>query len=735
MSVQIHEETLTFHLCNDQLSYILNILPNGEPGSVYFGSRLNDERDYAFLHRRFGWGQDAVSSTDTGALSMGKICREYPSGGTGDFRLPAYIIRQENGSTASDYRYTGYRVFRGKKPLPGLPATYVEEDSEADTLELILSDQLTGGELCLSYTVFSHLPVIARSTCFVNRGNEKLVLNTLMSTSIDFPDRDFEMITLNGAWARERHATCWPLHEGVQEIRSNRGISSAEFNPFFALKRPNADEFSGEVYGFSLVYSGNHCERCELDTTGMLRCNAGINPEGFAWAVRPGESFWSPECVMVYSESGLNGMSNVFHKLYRTRLARGKWRDLPRPILFNNWEATEMSFTEERLLAIVRKAKGLGAELFVLDDGWFGARNNDHAGLGDWDIVNYNKLPDGLDGFAEKVRAEGLGFGFWIEPEMVNEDSALYRAHPDWVISAPGRHKTLSRNQMVLDFSKKEVTDHLYQVLRKQFAAVRPAYIKWDMNRCLTEVFSSARPAEEQGENFHRYILGVYSLYERLTSEFPEILFESCSSGGARFDPGLLYYAPQGWTSDCTDAIKRITIQYGTSFVYPLSSIGAHVSSVPNQQNGRTAPLSTRYHVASFGMLGYELDPLQLSDEEQQQIAHQIAEFKQNRALVEQGNFYRLADPAGGRRAAWIVVSEDRREALLGVYRLDSVTNQCCEFLRLYGLDPNLKYHVEGYPRDCHGDELMKLGLMLFPGLEQVPSGNYSSLLIRIHAI
>lgn len=735
MSVMIHEKSLTFHLFNDRLSYILNILPNGEPGCVYFGSRLNGESDYAFLRNRFGGGQDAVSSVESGTLSMGKICREYPSGGTGDYRLPAYCVRQENGSTASDYRYLSHRVISGKKPLPGLPATYVEADSEADTLEICLADRLTGGELYLSYTVFNGLPVIARSARFVNRGSEKLVLDSLMSMSVDFTDGRFDMITLNGAWSRERHPTVWRLHEGLQEIHSIRGISSAEYNPFFALKRPNADEFSGEVYGFSLIYSGNHCERCELDTSGMLRVSAGIEPDGFSWTVQPGESFCTPECVMVYSETGLNGMSQAFHKLFRERLARGKWRDLPRPILFNNWEATEMSFTEEMLLPIVRKAKALGAELFVLDDGWFGERNNDRAGLGDWDIVNRGKLPDGLDGFAEKVRAEGLGFGFWIEPEMVNEDSALYRAHPDWVISAPGRHKTLSRNQMVLDFSKKEVTDYLYQVLSKQFAAVKPAYIKWDMNRCLTEVFSSARSANEQGENFHRYILGVYALYERLTSEFPEILFESCSSGGARFDPGLLHYAPQCWTSDCTDAIERVTVQYGTSFVYPLSSMGAHVSTVPNQQNGRTTPLSTRYHVACFGMLGYELDPLQLTGEEQEQIARQIAEFKQNRDLVEHGHFYRLMDPANGRLAAWIVVSEDRKEALLGVYRLDVVTNRCCEFLRLYGLDPDQMYRVEGYSRECHGDELMKLGLMLFPGLEQFPEGNYASLLIRIHAV
>ena len=460
----------------------------------------------------------------------------------------------------------------------------------------------------------------------------------------------------------------------------------------------------------------------------MARVQLGIHPEGFDWKLSAQETFQSPEAVIVYSTEGLNGMSQVYHKLYRTRLVRGYWRDRPRPLLINNWEATGVDFTEDSILEIAHAGQQLGLELFVLDDGWFGARKDDKSGLGDWYVTDFEKLPDGIEGLAEKIEKMGMKFGLWFELEMVNKDSDLYRKHPDWILCAPGRTPSPSRNQYVLDFSRPEVVDYVYDLIEKLLSGAAISYIKWDMNRYITECYSNEKSPEEQGKVYHQYILGVYRLYERLIEKFPKILFESCSSGGARFDPGMLYYAPQTWTSDDTDAMERIKIQYGTSYVYPLSSMGAHVSEIPNQQVGRSTPLNTRANVAMFGTFGYELDLNQLTEDEKKCVREQVAFVKKHRLLIQHGTFYRLLSPFKGNESAWMVVSEDKKEALVGYYRLLAQPNEAWKRLYLKGLDAEKQYRIEGKNQIKYGgDELMYTG-MVIEKKTLCPSGtDYSS--------
>ena len=536
-------------------------------------------------------------------------------------------------------------------------------------------------------------------------------MQTMMSLNLDLPDKDYVWMQLSGAWSRERYVKNRILEQGITAIDSMRGNSSHEHNPFMVLKRPNAGETSGEVIGFSLIYSGNFRMQAEVDTHDVTRITVGINPDRFDWKLEPGEEFQTPEAVMVYSDQGLNRMSQTFHRLYAKRLARGYWRDRPRPILNNNWEATYFNFTEDRLVQIASKAKECGVELFVLDDGWFGQRNDDHAGLGDW-VANPERLPNGIKGLSERIEAMGIKFGLWFEPEMTNKDSDLYRAHPDWILHTPGRNASHGRYQYVLDFSRKEVVEYIYEMMAKILSEAKVSYIKWDMNRSITECYSVALPADRQGEVFHRYILGVYDLYERLTSEFPEVLFESCSSGGGRFDPGMLYYAPQGWTSDDSDAIERLKIQYGTSLCYPISSMGSHVSVIPNHQVFRKTPLHTRANVAYFGTFGYELDLNSLKEEEIAEVKEQIIFMKKYRKLFQFGDFYRLKSPFEGNETIWMVVSEDKKTAIVGYYRTLNGVNQAYSRIKLQGLDPDMLYENILNKTENYGDELMNFGLI-----------------------
>lgn len=578
------------------------------------------------------------------------------------------------------------------------------------TLTVFLEDEVTHIRLELLYTIFE-TGALARSAKIVNDGEGSVHLLTAMSLCMDLPDSDYEWVQLSGAWARERHVKVRKLEQGIQAVDSMRGHSSHEHNPFIALKRPAADEFQGEAIGFSLVYSGNFLAQAQVDTHDTTRILMGIHPSWFDWKLDAGESFQTPEAVMVYSTEGLNGMSRIFHKLYGKRLARGYWRDRARPVLLNNWEATYFDFTKERLIEIAKKAKECGVELFVLDDGWFGQRSHERAGLGDW-VANPERLADGIEGLAEEIEGLGMQFGLWFEPEMVNKDSDLYREHPDWIIETPERHSSHGRFQYVLDFSRKEVVDKIYEMMEKILGGAKVSYVKWDMNRSITECYSSALPADRQGEVFHRYILGVYDLYDRLTSRFPKVLFESCASGGGRFDPGILYYAPQGWASDDSDAVERLKIQYGTSFCYPVSSIGSHVSMAPNHQVYRNTPLHTRANVAYFGTFGYELDLNKLSDREQEQVKEQIRFMKKYREVLQFGDFYRLKSPFDGNVTAWMVVNEKRTLALVGWYRVLCGVNMPFTRIKLQGLKDEYRYEIAGREGWYFGNELMNLGLI-----------------------
>lgn len=716
MPIVFNTKTGEFHLHNASVSYILCVFENGYVGQLYFGPALASDQSYRHLYPfRF----DGFSNKG------GIFARfECPSYGNGDYRVPALTIVQEDGSSVIEPCYFSHRIYSGKEKIPELPATYVEDSAEADTLELDLVDKKSGAKITLFYSIFRDFPVVARHVCVHNGGNAKFTLTCAMSASLDLPDDNWELLTLTGAWARECHVNTRRLVPGTRaSVASRYGESSHYANPFIALKRPETREGSGDVYGFSLVYSGNFLAETEVDPYGCLRVRIGINPEGFVWELPPGASFVTPEAVLAWSGAGLSGLSDAYHEFYRTRLARGEWRDKARPVLLNNWEGTYFKFTEERLLDIAKAAGDLGIELFVLDDGWFGKRDSDTCSLGDWK-ANAAKLPDGIGGLAKKIVTRGLKFGLWIEPEMVSEKSELFARHPDWAIGIPGRPRTEERHQYVLDFSRPEIVDYLFMVLSDLLGNADISYIKWDMNRALTEPFSLALAPSRQGEFFHRYCLGVYSLYERLITKFPHILFESCSGGGGRFDPGMLYYAPQAWTSDDSDAIERLKIQWGASLCYPLSSMGAHVSAVPNHQTGRMTPLATRAAVAFFGVFGYELDATNLSYEERAGISAQIAFYKKYRLLFQQGRFIRLKSPYEGNDVSWMVVAPDKSIAIVAVFRILSQPSSGLWNLALRGLDPAVTYAVSAWPSERGdpaevnntgrrgGDELMSAGLL-----------------------
>ncbi len=710
MSVFYHEKSQTFHLTNGRISYLMKVLPNGTLGQLYFGRAIRDRENFDHLLEFASRPMSSCVFEGNPCFSLEHCRQEYPSHGSTDFRRPAVELRQPNGSRITSFVYHSHTVAPGKPALKGLPATYCEQDSEAETLTIRLRDELLNVSVYLNYTLFASHPALARSARIVNEGGLELHLTHAMSLSLDLPDMEYELLHFSGAWGRERYLKVRKLEQGVQSVESLRGHSSHNHNPFVMLRRPGTDEDQGEVLGFSLVYSGNFLAQAEVDTWDTTRITLGINPFGFDWKLEPGQGFQTPEAVAVYSHQGMGAMSRTFHTLYRSRLARGEWRDRPRPILINNWEATYFNFDEDKLVSIAQAAKRDGVELFVLDDGWFGARRSDRAGLGDW-IANPELLPQGIPGLAERIEALGMRFGLWFEPEMVNRDSDLYRAHPDWLLQTPGRTPSHGRNQFVLDFSRPEVVDRVHAMMADILSGAKVSYVKWDMNRSITEAYSAALPPDRQGEVFHRYILGVYDLYERLTSAFPHVLFESCASGGGRFDPGMLYYAPQAWTSDDSDAAERLKIQYGTSFCYPVVSMGAHVSAVPNHQVNRATPLSTRANVAYFGTFGYELDLNRLTSEEREQVRAQIAFMKEHRDVIQFGDFYRLLSPFQGNYTAWMAVSPDRRTALVGWYKTLNEVNGPFRRLRLRGLDPALCYTVDGTSAH-YGDELMEVGLV-----------------------
>jgi len=729
MPIAYREEDRTFHLQTPASSYIMRVEKGGYLAHLYWGRRLGEN---AYANPSVYWGRSSISPTPLPGeptIRLDTLPQEYPSYGTGDFRHPAYQARLENGSTAGELVYHSHRIFPGKPPLEGLPATYVEADKEASTLEIELKDSVAGLTVMLSYTVFEQQDAITRSVRFLNEGGQPLRLWRALSMSVDFAHSDFDMIRLPGSWARERDVVRTPLGGGMQSIESRRGVSSHTMNPFLCLASRGAGEDHGEVYGFSLVYSGSFAAFAEVDQFRTTRVSMGINPFDFEWKLDPGAAFQTPEVVAVFSAEGLGGMSRTYHRLYRSRLCRGNYRDAERPIKVNNWEATYFRFDDRKLEEIADAAAEAGIELFVLDDGWFGRRNDDKSSLGDW-FVNREKLRGGLEGLAASLNRKGLKFGLWFEPEMVSPDSELYRKHPDWCLHVPGRRRTLGRNQLILDYSREDVCEEILRMLTAILESAPIEYVKWDFNRNMTEIGSELLPAERQRETAHRYMLGLYRVLERLVSRFPHILFESCAGGGGRFDPGMLYYMPQTWTSDNTDAVSRLRIQYGTSLVYPPCSMGAHVSAVPNHQVGRVTPLASRGHVAMSGILGYELDLSSLSGEEKDMIKKQAALYKEIRPLIQYGDFYRILNPFEGTEASWMFVDANRSRAVFVYANSLLEGGQPIRFVRLKGLDPRRQYRIEETGTIHGGDELMFGGVQL-PRLK----GDYPSLLWRLTAV
>lgn len=713
MPIIFDQERKIFKLDSDSTSYCFAIGPYGYLLHLYYGARIPDtELAYLSYTCRHASQLPRVQMDEPEYFSKDISRMEYPCNGCGDFRSAALTVRRACGTADTDITYVSHRIYAGKPPIPGQPSVLAGE-ADADTLEVSCRDDATGAEVMLFYTVFRNLGAMTRRTVVRNGGEEPIDVLRVMSLCNDYHDaRDMDLIHLWGNWGRECTFERAPLLHATQSVSSKRGLSSHAHNPFLALCSHDATEESGEAYGFNLVYSGNFLASAEMDSDGGARVLMGINPENFTWHLEPGEQFESPEAVSAFSDCGLGGMSRIFHRLYRDHLCRSPWAHKPRPILVNNWEATYFQFDSEKLLEIAKTAAGLGIEMLVMDDGWFGDRNSVRSGLGDW-TANEEKLRGGLPELVKNITALGLKFGIWFEPEMVSADSKLYRAHPDWVLETPGRRKSISRYQYVLDMSRPEVRDYLFNSISAVLDSAPIAYVKWDCNRSLTEVGSALLDAPRGQEAFHRYVLGLYALLDRVTTAYPDLLLEGCASGGGRFDPAWLSYAPQIWTSDNTDAMERLNIQCGTSLCYPMSAMGAHVSACPNHQVHRTTELATRGAVAMAGVLGYELDLTKLTEDEKEEIRRQCREYHRDWALVVNGDFYRLLPPWKGKeRCAWGFVSQDKREALV-TYVVRACTVYERHYLRLSGLAPELRYLCEETGQVLSGKTWMSAGLCI----------------------
>ena len=713
MGIEIFPEERLFVLNSSKISYALMVHPRYERlVHLYYGPRL-DGREALKLFN-YDTARRSQSTIPPGGNdrdgSLSNIPQEFSSFGVGDFRVPTARVMTSDGFDAVDAKYVSHRVIAGKPGLPGLPASFGAE-SEVHTLEITLRDDSTGMEYILSYSVFDDLPVLARNIRAVNRGNAPVTVEKLASLTLDFRSgTELELLYFPGAWVRERRLVRERVKSGIRELSGNRGLSSHQMNPFFIVCDPGAAETSGRAWGQMLVYSGNFLAEIERDQYDMTHLQFGLNPERFRWKLDPGESFQAPEALTAFSNSGLEALSHAFHDFLRRHLIRQSYVHAHRPIVINNWEATDFDFDEKKIVDFARRAAELGMDMLVLDDGWFGKRDASNSSLGDW-VVYREKLPSGIAALADRVRELGMEFGLWFEPEMISPESDLYRAHPDWCLHIPGRPATLGRRQLVLDMGRPEVVDYLFDSMSTLLDEAKINYIKWDANRQLTEVGSAQLPADRQGEAAHRFVLGTYSLLRRLLDRFPRLFIEGCAAGGGRFDAGMLYYTPQIWTSDDTDAIERLYIQYGTSFGYPCSAMSCHVSAVPNRHVGRTAPLATRGDVAMQGAFGYELDPGRFTEEELEEVRRQIAVCRADEHLMLEGDLYRIGSPLEDNLSGWQIVSRDKREFTVTAVRIMSRPNASHEWLRLRGLDPEAVYRERESGKCFSGAFLMNVGV------------------------
>ena len=729
MAVRFDEKKNLFTLQTLDSTYQMKVDDHGVLLHTYYGAPA-DETDFSYLigpeDRGFS-GQPGDEKKDR-TYSMDYYPLEYPVQGNGDFRVKALKAGFEGEVPALDLRFVSYELEKGKYSLPGLPALFEAEAGEVETLKITLKDRLEEIYVTLFYGVFEKKNVITRAASIENRSGKNVTLKRALSFGLDFMEGDMDLIHFYGKHAGERQFERRNLPHGITEISSSRGTSSHHHNPFVILCDKDTTEDFGNAYGVSFIYSGGFKLQMEKDQVDGIRLVCGLDDEEFLWKLAPGETFVTPEAALSYSEKGLTALSDQFQKAYHANLIRSPWKDKKRPTLVNNWEATYFGFDAEKLLKIAGEAADLGLDMLVLDDGWFGKRNDDNSGLGDW-FVNEKKLGCTMKELVDRVNALGLKFGIWLEPEMVSEDSDLYRTHPDWVLQIPGREPNRSRNQLVLDLSRKEVREYMKKFIDDTLSCANISYVKWDMNRSVDNVYSAADPTLSQGAIRHKYVLGLYEVMEDMLTRHPDLLLEGCSGGGGRFDAGMLYYAPQIWCSDNTDAIERLRIHYGTSFGYPMSSVSAHVSVCPNHQNGRVTPFKTRGICAMQGSFGYELDLSKLSEEDKAEARRQITVYNENWELFQSGSYYRLNSPMENHDyTAWSYVSKDQRKVSLSVIYTDLHGNPKPVRVKLKGLKKDASYDVDGTVYT--GAALMRGGLLI-----PKPACNYDSYMVCIREI
>lgn len=711
MAIIVDEKTGLFQLITDNTEYQMKSDKYGVLKHLWYGEKTGCDMEYLHSYPDVGFSGNIYDAGNDRTYSLDTLPLEYACDGVGDYRVTGAAAVHQDGSCALDLRYKSYRISKGKYSIKGLPAVYADV-SESETLEIVLKDKYSDIEVTLRYGVLPKLDIITRCVSVANNGTQPVILTKVASLCLDIPHGKWEWVHFHGRHAMERLTERMPLCHGIQESSSTRGTSSHHQNPTVLLCSPDCTETSGSCIGAALMYSGSFQTKIQLDQMEQVRLVMGINPELFRWELKPSEVFDTPEVIMSYSAKGMEKLSHNFHKVIREHVCRGKYKLAERPVLINNWEATYFDFNEEKILKIAEQAASLGVDMLVLDDGWFGKRDDDCSGLGDW-FVSEEKLNGGLGKLAEKIKSLGMEFGLWFEPEMVSEDSDLYRSHPDWAIQIPSRKPIRSRYQLVLDMTNPDVREYLFNSISKILRSAGISYVKWDMNRSICDLYTPCLSADDQGEISHRYVLGLYELLERLTSEFPDVLFEGCSGGGGRFDAGMLYYCPQIWCSDDTDAYERTKIQYGTSFFYPISAVGSHVSAVPNHQTGRTTPIETRAVTAMAGSFGYELDLNTLSDSEKQEVRKQITRFKKYGRLIHNGLYYRLSDPMNDKFAVWEFVSEDKKEVLVNGVIFRTEPNRTQYLVKLRGLLPDTNYRLAENGEVYKGSALMNGGILL----------------------
>ena len=712
MGIIYCEKDRIFTLQTKNTTYQMQVDRYGFLLHLYYGKKTDTCMDYLLTYYDRGFSGNPYDAGEDRTYSMDTLPQEFPCYGNGDFRSTAFAVENADGSMSCDLRYKSHKIFDGKYNLEGLPAVYAS-DKEAQTLEILMEDPVTGVKVVLLYGVLPAQDIITRSVCVKNESSGKIYLNKIESASLDFLYGDYELLTFYGRHAMERNVQRVPVVHGTQKIGSVRGTSSHQYNPMMILAEKETTEDKGNCYAMSFVYSGCFQGEVLKDQLNQTRMMLGLQEEAFRYPLETGEMFQAPEVILSYSSEGMNRLSQNLHHCIRQHICRGKYKEEIRPILINSWEAAYFDFTGDTIYELAKAAKEVNIDMLVMDDGWFGKRDDDNSGLGDW-FVNEKKLGGTLGNLIKRINDLGVKFGIWIEPEMVSEDSDLYRKHPDWALTVPGRNPVRSRNQLVLDFSRKEVVDAIYDQICKVLDQGNIEYVKWDMNRSLMDVYSSVK--RDQGRVLHDYVLGLYDFLERLVQRYPNLLIEGCSGGGGRFDAGMMYYTPQIWCSDNTDAIDRLRIQYGTSFGYPVSVVGSHVSAVPNHQTGRKTPLHTRGVVAMSGTFGYELNLMKLSEEEKQEIREQIAEYKSYAPIIQNGLYYRLSNPTTEEICAWEFVHTDEKEqskVLLNIVMQVIHGNMTVNYVKLQGLEETAVYREEKSGKRYTGAALMYGGMPL----------------------